>query len=311
MLVKHSFSITVSRFSLFYKFLLYLAIVLLIFSAISISSMYFIMKPIIAGVHNMQFFDHLSEAFKSMFLGDLELQQNAFAVLGSDFSKIGEVFATNKNNVIGAVCALIAFMFIGKFIISIGHYPLADVVNNFMNSNSKYGFTANLIAHLKKAVAYSFVDTLIYIPYMLLLGALVYLIIWGVGMFSLLFALSLSVLTVMVLLALKSSVFAMWLPTYINEDLGVFKSLQKAILTNKDLIVKNWGLFTAVNFLSYLVTVLFGLVTFGLGFIMCISLLSIFYLTIRLVIYYRRNERKYYIDAETVIDSKHSIKSVY
>ena len=91
----------------------------------------------------------------------------------------------------------------------------------------------------------------------------------------------------------------------------MFKSLQKAILTNKDLIVKNWGLFTAVNFATYFITILLGILTFGSGFIMAISLFNIFYQSIGLVIYYRRNERKYYIDAETVIDSKHSIKSVY
>ena len=115
----------------------------------------------------------------------------------------------------------------------------------------------------------------------------------------------------MVLIALKRSVFAMWLPTYINEELGIFKSLQKAILTNKDLIIKNWGLFTAINFVSYMFIMLFGLITFGIGFIMATSFLNIFYQSIGLVIYYRRNERKYYIDAETVIDSKHSVKEVY
>ncbi len=311
MLVKHSFSISVSRFSLFYKFLLYLSIVMLIFAAVSISSMYFIMKPIIQGVQDMQFFEHISEAFRSMFGGNLDIQNTAFAVLGQDFEKISEVFASNRNNVVGAACALVAFLFIGKFLISIGHYPLTDVLNNFMNSNSKYGFTANLIANIKKAIAFSFVDTLIYIPFMLLLGVLVYFMVWGIGKMSILFALCLAVLTIMVLLALKRSVFAMWLPTYVCEELGVFKSLQKAILTNKDLIVKNWGLFTAVNFATYFITILLGILTFGSGFIMAISLFNIFYQSIGLVIYYRRNERKYYIDAETVIDSKHSIKSVY
>lgn len=311
MLAKHSLSITVSRFSLFYKFLLYLSIVLLVFAAISISSMYYIMKPIIQGVQNMHFFEHCVDAFRSMFGGDLAVQNTAFGVLGQDFAKISEVFATNRNNVIGAVCALFVFLFLGKFLITIGHYPLADVLNNFMNSNSKFGFTSNLIAHLKKSVVYSFIDTLIYIPFMLIVSGLMYLVVWGMGKFSIVFALSLALTIFMVLFALKRSVFAMWLPTYINEDLGIFKSLQKAILTNKDLIVKNWGLFTAVNFASYMFTIIFGLVTFGIGFIMAMSLLNIFYQSLGLVIYYRRNERKYYIDAETIIDSKHSIKSVY
>ena len=217
MLAKHSFSITVSRFSLFYKFLLYLTIVMLIFAAVSISSMYYIMRPIIQGVQNMHFFEHCMDAFRSMFGGDLAVQNSAFGILGQDFAKISEVFATNRNNVVGAVCALFAFTFLGKFLITIGHYPLADVLNNFMNSNSKFGFTSNLIAHLKKSVAYSFVDTLIYIPYMLLLCGLIYLTFWGVGKLSVVFALTLCLTIFMVLIALKRSVFAMWLPTYINE----------------------------------------------------------------------------------------------
>ncbi len=311
MLVKHSLSISVSRFSLFYKFLLYISIVMLIFVAISISSLYYIMKPIISGIQEMQFFQHIREAFSSYFSGDLSVQNSAFAVLGEDFTKIAEVFATNRNNVIGALCALVAFVFLGKFLITIGHYSTSDVLNNFMNSNSKYGFTSNLIANIKKSVAYSFVDTLIYIPFMLLVGLLFYFIVWGVGKLSIIFALSFAIVVALVLFALKRSVFAMWLQTYINEELGIFKSLQKAIITNKDLIIKNWGLFTGVNFATYMLTILLGILTFGFGFIMAISLFNILYMSIGLVIYYRRNERKYYIDAETVIDSKHSIKSVY
>lgn len=307
MLVKHSFSISVSKFSLFYKFLLFLSIVLLIFAAISISSLYAIMKPIINGVQNMHFFDHIADAFRSLFNGELE----AFKVLGEDFGKISEMFATNKNNIIGAVCALIGFLFIGKFLVSIGNYPLADVINNFMNSNSKYGFTSNLIANLKKATTYSLFETLISIPFLLLLGVVVYFVVWGAMHLSVIFALCLGVTIVMVMLALKRSVFAMWLPTYINENLGIFRSLQKAILTNKDLIVKNWGLFTIVNFVFYALTFVFGFVTFGIGYVMAISFMTIFYSSTELVIYYRRNERKYYIDSETVIDSKHSIKEVY
>lgn len=309
--VKHSISITTSRFSLFYKYLLFLCTVLLIFAAISISSMYYIIRPFIQGIKNMQFFEHLADAFRSMFLGDLGAQSDSFAVIGSDFAKISEMFAQNKNNMIGAACALVGFSFLGKFLVNVGHYPITDVLNNFMNSNSKFGFTSNLIANIKKAIAFSFFDTLIYIPFMLLLGVLVYFVGLGASKLSILFALSLIVVIVLTLLALKRSVFAMWLPTYVNEDLGIFKSLQKAIITNKDLIVKNWGLFTAVNFAVYFIAFLFGIVTFGVGFVMSISLFNIFYLSTQLVIYYRRNERKYYIDAETVIDSKHSVKNVY
>lgn len=311
MLVKHSLSITVSRFSLFYKFLLFLSIVLITVAAISISSMYYIIKPIIQSVQNMQFIQHCIDAFRSIFTGSLEAQNAIFNILGQDFAKISEVFANNEQNVIGAACALVAFIFLGKFLISIGYYPLADVLNNFMNSNSKYGFTSNLIAHLKKSVAYGFFTTLFYIVYVAILGLIVYFIMWSVGKISVILAISLSVVVVMVLLALKRSVFAMWLPVYINEELGIFRSLQKAVITNKDLIVKNWGLFSAVNCVGFLITALLSIFLFALGTFFAISLMNLIFLSLELVIYYRRNERKYYIDAETIIDSKHSIKSVY
>lgn len=311
MLAKHSLSITVSRFSLFYKFLLYFGIVMAVFAAIAISSMYYIMRPIIEGVQSMQFFEHIAAAAKSMFSGDLALQNAAFATLGADFEVIKQVFATNKDNVVGALIALVVFLFLGKFFITIGHYPAADVLNNFMNSNSKFGFTSNLIAHLKKAVAYSFVETLIYIPFMLLLGVLLYFVFLGVSKLSIIFALSFCILLALVLLGLKRSVFAMWLPTYINEELGVFKSLQKAIIENKHLIIKNWGLFTALNVVAYMFVVLLALVTFGFGALLAYSFITIYYVSVSLVIYYRHNERKYYIDAETVIDSTKMVKSVY
>lgn len=308
MIFKHSFSITVSKFSLAYKILLFALIVILIFSAISISSIYFILEPIFQRVDEMDFFVHIGNAFKSIFTGNSD---EAFQIVGQDFEVVMQVFAENRHNVIGAACALVSFLFIGKFLLSICYYPASDIINNFMNSKSKFGFTSNMLVNLKKAVAYSFVDTLISIPYMLLTGVIIYFVGYGIGQLSIIFAISACICLFMVLVAIKSSVFAMWLPTYINEDLGVFKSLAKSMKENKDLIVKNWGYYTMLNFISYFLGILFALVTFGLGLLLVVGIFVVFYLTSQLVIYYRKNEAKYYIDCETVINSKNPIKSVY
>lgn len=310
MLLKHSLAITISRFSLVYKVLLFFLIVGLIFSAVAISSIYFIMEPIFQGIANMHFFEHIGEAFRSLFDGQ-GFNTEAFHQLGQDFDKIIEVFGENKHNVIGALCALIGFYYIGKFLISISYYPTSDVINNFMNSNSQYGFTSNLIANIKKAIAYSFVDTLISVPYMFITGLLVYGVGWLIGQFSVILSISAGLFVMLILLALKSAVLTMWLPTYVNEKIGVFKSLVTSIKENKSMILHNFGTYFMTNCIAYIFFMIVGLFTFGLGFFIAFSILNVMYLTIKMVVYYRKKELRYYIDRETIVDSKQTIKSIY
>lgn len=310
MLLRHSLGITVSRFSLVYKVLLFAFVVALIFGSIALSSAYAIVKPIFAGVENMQFFQHLGDAFKAFFSGQMQ-DSPAFEIVGNDFEKIQNIFAENRHNVIGAVCLLIVFYFVAKFLFAISYYPTSDVINNFMNSNSKYGFTANLIANLKKSTAYSLVDTLISVPYTALIACAIYGVGWVLGKFSVLLAISADLLIVMVMLALKSSVLALWLPTYINEDLGVFKSLAKAVKGNKHTFLHNFGMYVIVNFIGYIFFVICGIFTFGLGSLVALSIINVLGLSIRMVLYYRKAELRYYVDEDTIVDSKQVVKAKY
>lgn len=311
MVLRHSLRVMSSRFSLVYKVLLYIFIVLLLFSAITYAAVLPVIKPILVGIDNMDFFSHILDAFKSIFSFNSDVQTGAFEQISIDLSAISEVFATNQNNVIVGAILFTIFIFLCKFFVSFSKLPACDVLNNFMNSNSKYGFTSNMIANAKKASAFSLIDTLITIPYYVLVGVILYYVGYACS-FVMVWLSLVSVLTLLILfVSLKSAILNLWLPYYINEDKGVFKSLSNSILMNKKYILNNLGLYVITYFILYGITIGFSIITFGIGFIFAISINQMLLLAIQLVVYYRINEKKYYIDPETVVNSKTVVKSVY
>ena len=311
MVLRHSLRVMSSRFSLVYKVLLYIFVVLLLFSAITYAAVLPVIKPILAGIENMDFISHILDAFKSIFSFNSNIQADAFEQISLDLTAISEVFATNQNNVIVGAILFAIFIFLCKFFVSFSKLPACDVLNNFMNSNSKFGFTSNMIANAKKAAAFSLIDTLITIPYYLIVSVILYYVGYACSFVMIWLSIA-SVLSLLIIfISLKSAVFNLWLPCYINEDKGVFKSLSHSILMNKKQILNNFGLYVITYLILYFVTVGFSLLTFGLGFIFAVSMNQMLLLAIQLVLYYRINEKKYYIDPETVVNSKTVVKSVY
>ncbi len=308
--LRHSFRIMSSRFSLVYKTLLFITITLVVLSALAFSAVYSIIEPIIEGIREMMFFEHIGDAFRSFFASDFTIQSAAFEQVNLDFEAIGKMFVENRNNIILASVLFAIFIFITKTFINIARFPTADVLNNFMNSNSRFGFTSNLIVNFKKSVAYSLVDSLISIPYYLILG----LILWGVGELFMLFSIWLGLMTILtiiiVLHSLKHSVLVLWLPMYVKEDKGIFKCLRDSVIMNKNNILRYMGLYVITFFLTYTFTVIFGLVTFGVGAIIALSIVHVLLVAIEMVAYYRFKEEKYYVDTDTVINSKSAVKDV-
>lgn len=310
MVIRHAFKVLCSRFSVVYKLLIYILVVTLIFSGVTYASVFSVVKPIIDGIQDMQFFPHLAEAFRSVFSGNVELASGAFLQVKLDFQAIGEVFATNQSNVVLAAVLFTLFVFIANFFINICRLPVADILNNFMNSNSEFGLISNIVANIKKAVAYSAVNTMIILPYYLIVAvACWYMMAWLIGV-SFLLTMSLVLLFVIFMLSVKNSILAMWLPTYINEDKGVFASLVSSVKAGRKLFVENLGLYFITCLLIYAVSVMFGLITFGIGFVLAMSFNKVLFIAIEQVIYYRENELKYYIDPQEVVDSKKVVKSI-
>lgn len=306
----HSFRIMTSRFSLVYKSLLFIGVILLMLSAITFSAVYSVIEPIIDGINNMDFFAHLNEAFRAFISADTAAQVTTFEQVRVDFEAIGKIFVDNSHNVILAASLFGIFVVIAKSLINVARFPAADVINNFMNSNSKFGFTSNLIANFKKSVSYSLVETLISIPFYFVTG----LIMWGIGELFFTFSIWFGIVTMLaiffVLLSLKYSLLILWLPMYVKEDKGVFKSLKDSIILNKPNILRYFGMYIITFIMLYAFTVFFTLVTFGFGIILCVSIFHVLFIAIEMVAYYRAKGEKYYLDSDTVSTPNLVVKDV-
>lgn len=311
MVLRHSVNVLTSRFSLVYKVMLYLAIVILIFSAISVSAVYPIMRPVADDLNGMQFFKHMGDAFSSLFGGDLDAQSNAFLTLKLDWDRITDSVINNIYSIWWMVVVVIVLLLLLKFLVSLCLYSVTDISRHFMSSNSRFGFTSNMIANLKRSAAFAGVETLFSIPYYAIMVG----VIWGLaelimplsGLLALMIIFSITVF----LFALKRAIISAWLPGYVLEENGVFVSFKNAFKDAKSTWKYNLGLYFMFYLLATAVVVLVSLSTFGIGLVVSTALLIVLTRMIDLVIYYRKHDLRYYIDNDTVISPKHVVSDSF
>lgn len=311
MISRHSFNIFTARFSLVYKSLLYLIVVTLLVLAIAISAIYPVVSPIIKEVNGTDFFKHIGDAFSSVFSGDNDAQNQAFMQLKADYHSLLEIFANNTRLLVAGGALIFIFFFLYKFIATLCHLPIADVTNHFMMSNSRFGFTSNFILNIKKSLSYSLLHTLVLIPITAVMVGVIYLTVFVMSKISFILMGAVLFLIVVLLLALKRSMFAYWLPTIVVENKSCVAAFKQNFVMLKHSFSYVFGFYFIIYILIGAMSVLFTIGTFGLGVWLVGGMTTVYFKVSDMVIYYRKNRLKYYVDSDTVVNSKNSVSDGY
>lgn len=309
MMPKHAFDISLSKFSLVYKRLLFTVITGLILAAISVGVLYPLLAPVIIRINDAHIIKALGTALQSLFGGNIEMQSASFQALNESYLKIIDIFNSDSAAIWSALAIVFVMILVFKFFDNISIYTTSDITNNFMNSASNYGFTSNMIVNIKTSSKYSLLMTL----FDLITYAVNFGIIWLVGFvlskISVFIMIPLALLAIIVLFSIKNLVFAYWLPCMIVDKKSVITALKdsmKLSFTKKHLLA-NLGAYCAFWFLAIAVSLVFGVVTFGLALLIIAAYSVIFSRTYNLVSYYNIDNLKYYIDKNTVINNDNKI----
>lgn len=309
MMPKHAFDISLSKFSLVYKRLLFTVIIGLILAAISVGVLYPVLSPVITRINDAHIIKAIGAAAKSLFSGNLDAQSASFLALNESYNKLIEIFSTDSAAIWSAVAIIFVMILIFKFFDNVSIFTTSDITNNFMNSASNYGFTSNMIVNLRLSAKYSLLMTLFdFVTY-----AVNFCIIWLVGYvlsrISVFLMIPLALVVIIVLFSIKNLIFAYWLPSMIVDKKSVITALKDGVrlaITKKH-ILANLGAYCAFWFLAISTSIIFGIVTFGLALLVIAAYSVIFSRAYNLVSYYNIDNLKYYIDKNTVINNDNKI----
>lgn len=302
MIFKNAVNILLSKFSLIYKVLLYSIIVVLFFSAIGAGVIYPILKPLLLAIDETGIFGNLNAAIQAFFVGS-PAYGDAYSALSNSWDAVWLLINENISLVIGAAALVIVFILICRFMITLSNYPTSDVIFNFMNSKSKYGFTSNFIRNLKISAKFTGAHMLITVPFDLVMTLIIGLICSQIFTFSWIIALFLFTAISLLFYSLRLTLLSCWLPAIIIDGKKVFEALKFSFQIVRKKFAYLFGISYMVSLLCLSFGVLFSLSTFGVGLLFIIPIFSLLQKTMELVIYHKFMKYKYYTSYDKIVVS--------
>lgn len=300
MVVKHSANLLLSKFSLVYKLMLYCAIVVAIFTGIGIGVIVPLTRPLVNGIVGTGFFEHLSETVSLFFQGDVNYS-TALQNLNNDITAIGAVIQNNYGALTGSIILIVVFFVLAGMFIGLADIPTVDILNNFMTSKSRYGFSSNFIDNIKLSVKYNLVKVLVTLVFDVgILALAVYLttLIFSVNS---LFALFLFVFMAVGISAVRQSFTSLWLPAIVADNGKIFASLKYSIVTTTKRFAKFFGTYFIVYLIIASIGILFTLSTFGVGFVFMVPGSMLFTRCLEMVFYYTLNGKSFYTSVDKIV----------
>lgn len=299
---KHSLSILTSRFSITYKLLVFVLIVTFLFSVLTVCALYPTLADLRNNMNELALGDAIGNYVREALKGEPELQAQAYENLSSKFDQAGDVIRNNSLQINLSIVWLVLIYLLYVVFFSWGQYCVSDVINHHMSSNSKFGFSSNLIVNFKKAMRYSLLYTAITIGFMIVVALLFWLSFATLFKVAPVIGLASAVGIFVLAMAVRRALLFGWIPAMVSDGLGVVDGLKKAMSLLKQRFAYALGLYVVYYIAWFALTVAITLFTFGIGTLFAISISLALAQACDLVIYYRTVGKRYYIDVLNVVD---------
>jgi len=300
MLYKNSLKILFSNFNIIWKSVLYF----LITALISMVLLYLCVNPVYKLLLNNGVVDEAiniysdfmaSLNFSEMCKSISELVETFFEIILTNISKIWINFTG---------VALIT-LFLSVFLNNLTIMAFCNSLHYYMGSMNKLGFYSSFFDVLKKNLKVQITYFIISLPIKIINFLIIMMIFrlvtiswfWSiVGVFIL-------VLSWVILLAFKFTLFSGWVPTMVIMNYGVFKSLKVSVKNAFRQFPRIFGNAIGVV-LTLLCVYMLGIFTFFVGLIVIIPASYLFYSSFGMVSTYESQGMRYYVDIYNVITPK-------
>lgn len=284
MLLKHSFSLTLTNVQLVFKILIYAFVVFFIGSALLVT----IASPVLDLLNNTIDIEAIINDFT----------KDILAGKGAVFERIisgVDNFAKANPSEFGKVIALVAVLIVGiKYFFALIINPVAYLLNHKMQTHFTEGFFHAIVSVGFKGVGMASLYTLISTPldFIIVVGAF-FLGRWlsvGVGLFGMIVAIVVGLL----LLTIRLSIMGQWMAVFINENLKFGLQFKRGFSAGIKCFPRIFPAMLTLVFLVFGIITTTLIPTFLIIPIVVVPFAIVCFTAIHLVCYHMENEHNYY-----------------
>lgn len=295
MVIRNGLRVFANNFSLVWKHLLYLGVVV----ALSFSLFVLSAQPTLDMLRNsgwtVQFKQMLelvytspqdvSDAFRDVFT-------NLYCLLRDNFSSVWGSY----------LLSILTLIVLPLFLFGIGEYVLGSLVGSKMASLTGYSYASKLVSTLGRSTRYSLVKMLVSIPFVVLLVAIFYCYgilsnTWFKG--ALLLPILLSCM--LFVLACRYTLLVGFMPVAVTTNRGLFACFGSGIYHYTEGYFKKTLHFFALYIMEFGALLFIGIFTIGVGMLVVIPAICIINSAISFVVYSNVNKANFYVNEGTII----------
>lgn len=304
---KNSFHIMTDNFVNVFKMLLYRLVTGIIFFSLA----YVILKLSLSALVESEEMRRIVELVKDFILSiisgesrSLHTFQEEFHVAIKDFVLL---LGTKSGAIIGAVIGVCAIYLVARFMDGLSNYAIGDVLNDRMSVCARTTFSAAFFKNIGRASLYE----VIYVPLSFVYDAVSILLCWFFFFYApsflpswrfitIMFALSVTLLALICLQAIKLALISDWMPRMIADGKGAGSSLGYSLKRGKGFAKKFAGYLVA-SYIIFVTNCVFAVFTFGSALLISVPASFLFLLGMQFVNYYQDHGRKYFISSRDIV----------
>ena len=299
MVLRNSLKVLSTNFSLVWKNMAYMLVVLVIFGGAVVGIGYDIVKTLSDG----GFFVAFSEFWSKLYsLSTMEVGQKLVDLMGSAIDIIGQNLSTLTPNIIG-VC-------IGLFLIAVifntATLPNCEVLRGAMSSLTRVGFCGAYVRYFGRALLQGFIQTLIKLPFWAIIGVSGYFVLNLMSTSELwsILAPMLFVLISVFVLSLESALLSCVVPYLVLHSDSVSKSFTAGIKVVSHRFWRTLSNIIVFVIFAFVVNFVCARYTFCASLLFTLPLTMVFINVIFMVNYYESQGMRFYLDPSNIMSPR-------
>lgn len=300
---KRSVGITVDCFSNVFKLFLYRLVTNVIFYSLVYLILSLGLSFIVKSAEFAELWGLVKEFFRAVALslasGDAapltQFQTDFHTALGG----FAALLVANMGSIVGSVIGVCLMYLLQRIVNGLAQFAIAGVINDRMATYSHTRFAVSFFRNLPRAALYQ----LVYVPLAFVYDVFTLVACWflffyvpsllpAFGVLSILAAISVTLLVIILMQALKLTVISAWIPAMLAGK-SVFGAFKESFACKKDFRRRLAG-YVVACYLIVFVNVSFAVTTVGSGLLVTVPLSFVFLLTMQLVNYYETKGMKYF-----------------
>ena len=299
MVLRNAFRLLGTNFSLVWKNLAYKLIILTIFGGI----IFAFGIDIFTTLKDAKFFEELSDFWASMVaLNTVEFSREIVALINNCLDIIILNIDNLALNFIGVGIAI----FLLSVFINMAQLPCCDVIKGHMSNLSKFGFCGAYLRNFWRSLKQGIVLFFVKLPFWAIILVCGYYVLNLMTLNSIWAILSpmLFIFIVLIVLSIQNTIFVCFTPYLCLHDCRTFNALNNGFKIVSKRFYRTWSNSIMFVLIALVINFVCARYTFGVALLITLPATIIMNNIFNMVVYYESQGMRYYIDSNTIINSK-------